>query len=76
MESPVLAFDVVLGNSRARLHRIDDDAVVAQLEPGNMRSRGERGGDLLAVSIVEIEPDIPGHIFIEKRRAGGGRLPG
>ena len=76
MESPVLAFDVVLGNSRARLHRIDDDAVVAQLEPGNMRSRGERGGDLLAVSIVEIEPDIPGHIIIEKRRAGGGRLPG
>ena len=41
-----------------------------------MRGGGKGGGDLLAVAVVKIEPDISGHVVIEKRRAGCGRLPG
>ena len=72
MERPMLALGVVLGDRGARLHRIDDDAVVAQLEPRHMGRFGKGGRDLLAVAIVEIEPDIPRHIVIEERRAGRG----
>src|SRR5580704_1167828 len=76
VQGPMLSLGVVLGNSGARLHRVDDDAVIAQFEPCDMLGGGKSGGNLLAVAIMKIEPDIPGHIIIEKRRAGCGRLPG
>ena len=76
MERPVLSLGVVLRDPGARLHRIDDDAIIAQLEPCHMSGGGKSGGDLLAVAVVKIEPDIPGNIVIEKRRSGCGRLPG
>ena len=65
---------VVFGDGRARLDRVDDDAVVAQVQPGDMRGLGEGGGDLVAVAEMEVEPDIAGHVVVELRRAGRGRL--
>ena len=62
----MLPLGVVLGESGARLHRIDDDAVVAQLEPRDMRGAGKGGGDLLAVAVMKIEPDIARHVVIER----------
>ena len=64
------AVGVVLGDGRARLHRIDDDAVVAQLQPRYMRRGGEGVRDLVAVAKVKIEPDVSRHVIVKNRRAG------
>ena len=71
MQGPVLARGVVIGDRRARLHRIDDDAVVAQPELCHVSCRGKGGGDLLAVAEMKIEPDILRHVIVEDRRVGG-----
>ena len=54
---------------RARLHRIDHDPVVDELEPGDVRGLRERLRDLLAVAVVIIERDIVRCLLIEHRRA-------
>ena len=68
MQRPMAALSVVIGDRRARLHRIDHDAVVAQFEMCDMRGTGKGGGDRLAVAKMEIEPDIARHVIIEQRR--------
>ena len=71
MQCPVLAFGIVVGDRRARLHRVDDDAVVAQPQPGDVGSPGKGGGDLLAVTEMEVEPDIVRHVVVKDRRIRG-----
>ena len=76
MQCPMLALGVVIRDGRARLHRVDDDAVVAQAEPGHMSRAGKGGGDLLAVAEMEIETDIAGHVVVKDRRIRGiGEAP-
>ena len=41
-----------------------------------MGRRGKGGRDLFAVAIMEVEPDIAGHVVVELRRAGCRRLAG
>ena len=74
MQGPMAALGVVIGDRRARLHRVDDDAVVAQFEAGDVGRAGKGGGDLVAVAVVEIEPDISRHVVVKKRGGGGRRL--
>ncbi len=64
-------FTIELRDGGARLHRVDDDAVGAQLEPRDMRGNGEGLGDFRAVAEMEIEPDIVRYIVEEQRRVGG-----
>ena len=73
IEGPVPALGVVAGDRRARLHRVDDDAVVAQHQAGDMGGAGKGGGDLVAVAIVEIEPDIGRDLVVEQRGIGRRR---
>jgi hypothetical protein len=58
----------------ARLHRIDHDAAVDELEPGDMRGLGKRLRHARAVAVVIVERDIVGHVVVEQRRARACRF--
>src|SRR4051794_17462248 len=45
---------LIVAESRARLHRIDDHAAVVELQPRYMRGLGKSRRDLLAVAIMKI----------------------
>ena len=62
-------FAVVARDRGARLHRVDDDAAVDDLEPRDVRGLVERGRDLLAVAIVIVERDVARRVVVEQRRA-------
>src|SRR4029077_1543645 len=71
IEGPMLPLGIVFGERGARLHRTDDDTVVAQPKPRNVRRRGKGGVDLCTVAKVKVEPDIVGNVVIELRRIRG-----
>ena len=73
VKGPMAALGIVFCDRRARLHCIDDNAVVAQLEPRHVGGAGKGGGHRLAVAKVKVEPDITGDVVIEKRSTGRGR---
>ena len=74
MQRPMPAVPVVVAERRARLHRVDDDAVVAQLETGDVRGRRESRSVRVGVAEMEVEPAVARHLVVELRRAGSQRL--
>ena len=56
------------GKARARLHRVHDDAVVVDREPGDMRGPGERIRHLGAVAEMIIQHLVAGRLVVELRR--------
>src|SRR6202040_1369936 len=74
IKGPVSALRIVLRVRRARLHSIDDDAIGAQLQPGDVRGGSKSRFDSVAISEVKIESDIRGHIVVDERSAGYSRL--
>ena len=60
---------VVGGNRGARLHGVDHDPAVDELQAGDVRGRGEGGFDRGAVAIVIIERNIAGHVLVKERSA-------
>src|SRR6202035_2747396 len=67
VERPMLPLPVVLRDCRAWLHRIDDDAVAAQVEACDVGGGGKGRGDLFAVAVMEVEADIVGHVVVKHR---------
>src|SRR6516162_3144085 len=74
VEVPMLALGIILRDCGARLHRIDDDAIVAEPEASDMGSARKSGGNLLAVTVMKIEADIPRHVVVKLRCTRSGRL--
>ena len=66
----MLALRLVIGDRRARLHRIDDNAVGAEPQFCDMRRARKRGIDLFRIAEMEIEPDIARHVVVKDRRIG------
>jgi hypothetical protein len=67
---------VVIGNGVARLHRVDDDAVVDELERDNARGFGKRSvrRDGVARIVVPVEDCVAGNVVEQRRRAGSDRI--
>ncbi len=74
MEGEALALRIVGGDRGARLHGVDDEAVVEELEPRHMGGVGEGLLHLLGVAEMIVERDVVGHVVEELRRAGLHRL--
>ena len=64
-----------LGHGRPRLHRVADEAVVDQLELGDVRGLGEGRVHRAGVAIVPVIGDVVGALGMDLRLAGleGGR---
>src|SRR5215831_4350103 len=69
MQREASAGFVVDADRGARLHGVDDDAAVDELEPRDVRGFGESGCDLFAVPIVVVERNVAGRFLIKERRA-------
>ena len=78
VERRAAACRVVFGNGVARLHRIDHDAVVDEVERDDARGLGERGVRRLGVAgvVVPVEHDVVGNMLEQLRRAGADRVLG
>src|SRR5437016_6938825 len=76
VESGATACRVEIGNGVARLHRVDNDAVVDEFERGNARGPREcRVGRLgVAHVIVPVEDDVAGNVVEKLRRTGADRI--
>ena len=70
MQRPVILGRVIEPNGGARLHGVDDDARIDEMQLGDMRRLRESRGNLLAVAIMIIERDIVRRLVIDARRAG------
>src|SRR3954447_14583769 len=68
VEREASARGVVDTDGRARLHRVHNDATIAELEPSDMYCLSEGSGDLLAVAEVIVERDIAGRFVMDQRR--------
>ena len=76
MEGEAFALGIVGGDGRARLHGVDHEAVVEELEPGHMGGLGEGRLHLLGVAVVVVERHVAGDVVEQLRRAGLDRLAG
>ncbi len=66
---------IVFGDRRTRLHGIDHDAAVDDVEAGDVGGAREGFGDLFAVAIMKIEWNVVRDIVIDARRVVcGGRI--
>ena len=76
VKSRAAAGRIVIADGVARLHRVDDDAVVDEFERDDVRGLGEGGVGCLGVArvIVPIEHDVAGNVVEKLRRAGRHRI--
>ena len=75
IERRAAAGRVVIADGVARLHRIDHDPVVEEIEADDARGLGERGVGRLGVAgvVVPVEHDVAGDMVEQLRRAGADR---
>ena len=64
---------IEVGDRGARLHRCDDDAVVHDGQPRDVRGRGEQRIGRRLVADLPVEHDVVRHIGPHQRRARIGR---
>ena len=64
---------IVVGDRGARLHRCDDDAVVHDGQPRDVRGRGEQRIGRRLVADPPVERDVVRHVRPDQRRARLGR---
>ena len=70
IERVVAGAGIVFGDRGARLHRVADQPVVDEAEPGDMRGLGESGLRRRLVAERPIAAQIAGDIVEQLRRAG------
>src|SRR5262249_24206208 len=76
VEGRAAARRVEIGNGIARLHRVDNDTVVDELERDNACGSRECGVSRLCVAhvIVPVEDDIPGNVVEKLGRTWADRI--
>ena len=70
-ENPALRPLVPFADRRARLHRVDDNAVVDEVDCGDVRRLREGGIDRRRIAEQEVEGHVAGRLVVELRRAFG-----
>ena len=69
VEGVAVAGGVVLADRRARLDGVGDDAVVDEVEPGDVAGRGEGGVGRRPVADLPVVAGVAGHVVVHLHRA-------
>ena len=74
VQNEALGLGVIGRDRRARLHRVDDHAIIDEPEANDVGGARECLRDLVGIAIVIIERDVVRRFLVERRRAGFCRL--